>query len=160
MRLEQLTIDNLQLTIPELPEQKRKRFVLDYNLPKDFTEILVSDRERASYFESAVKLGQKENLSPKMVADLMVNRKMDLEYSEPAGLVRKILELTSVEYATQSATEIAIIEVIAENQKAVDDYKNGKGEVVGFLIGMVQKKLKGKGNPKTVRERLLESLQK
>lgn len=48
--------------------------------------------------------------------------------------------------------------VLMEEPKAVSDYKNGKGAVVGFLIGMVQKKLKGKGKTDVVREKLLEKL--
>lgn len=159
IRFAESQISNLKSQIPELPDQKRKRFVADYKLPNDFAEILVSDKARADYFEDAVKRGQGRTLSAKMVADLMINKKLDLEYPEPTGLVRRILELTSVEYATQSATEVAIIEVVAENAKAVIDYKNGKGEVVGFLIGMVQKKLQGKGNPQTVREELLKKIQ-
>jgi aspartyl-tRNA(Asn)/glutamyl-tRNA(Gln) amidotransferase subunit B len=159
MRFEELTIKNLQLTIPELPEQKKERFKTEYALPGDFIEILVSDKTRADYFETAVKLGQGQSLSARMIADLMINKKLDSEFSEPAGLVRKILELTNVEYAGTAQTEVAIIEVISENQKAVTDYKNGNGNVIGFLIGMVQKKLKGKGNIITVRESLLKSLQ-
>ena len=160
MRFGQEEILKIKEQIPELPDLKMKRFIKDYKLPNDFTDILVSDKTRADYFEDVVKLGKGQAFSAKTVADLMVNRKIDTEYPEPAGFVRRILELTSVEYATQSATEIAIIEVMAENQKAVQDYKNGKGEVVGFLIGMVQKKLQGKGNSNLVREMLLEGLQK
>jgi Asp-tRNA(Asn)/Glu-tRNA(Gln) amidotransferase B subunit len=47
-----------------------------------------------------------------------------------------------------------------ENEKAIKDYQAGNGQVVGFLIGMVQKKLEGKGNAQAVREKLLERLQK
>jgi aspartyl-tRNA(Asn)/glutamyl-tRNA(Gln) amidotransferase subunit B len=159
MRFTDKEISDLKSEIPELPQEKRKRFEEYYKLPRDFSEILVSDKNRADYFEEVVKLGQSRTLSAKAVADLMINKKLDLEFPEPAGLVRKILELTSVEYVGAAETAIAVIEVVAENQKAVNDYKNGKGEVVGFLIGMVQKKLKGKGNAQTVRKKLLERLQ-
>jgi aspartyl-tRNA(Asn)/glutamyl-tRNA(Gln) amidotransferase subunit B len=160
MRFSESQIVSLKSQISELPSQKRERFEENYKLPKDFAEILVSDNNRADYFEQVVKLGKEQVFSAKTIADLMVNKKLDTEFPEPAGFVRKILELTNIEYATQSETEIAIIEAIAENQKAMNDYKNGKGEVVGFLIGMVQKKLDGKGNPQIVRESLLNNLQK
>jgi aspartyl-tRNA(Asn)/glutamyl-tRNA(Gln) amidotransferase subunit B len=160
MRFEALTIKNLQLTIPELPEQKRERFKTEYALPDDFIEILVTDKARADYFEEVVALGEGKIFSAKTVADLMVNKKLDSGFPEPAGLVRKILELTNVEYAGISETEVAILEVISENQKAVTDYKNGNGNVIGFLIGMVQKKLKGKGNAQTVRELLISYINK
>jgi len=159
MRFSESQITDLRSQIPELPEEKRKRLEKEYQLPKDFTEILVSDKDRADYFEQAVKLGKGQTFSAKTIADLMVNKKMDANYPEPAGLIKKILELTNIEYATQSETEIAISGVMGENHKAVQDFQNGKGEVVGFLIGMVQKKLKGKGNTQMVREKLLEKLQ-
>ena len=95
-----------------------------------------------------------------MIADLMINKKLDSGFPEPAGLIRKAVELSQVTYAGQGETDVAIAEVLGENQKAVNDYKNGKGEVVGFLIGMVQKKLKGKGNPQMVTEHLRKELQK
>jgi len=158
MRFTEDEIFKIKNQITELPEQKRKRFEEDYKLPKDFTEILVSNKARADYFEQAVKLVKGEVFSAKTVADLMINKKLDSEFPEPAGFIKKIMEVTNVEYSGEQETEVAIIEVISENQKAVSDYKNGKGEVVGFLIGMVQKKLKGKGNPATLRGNLLTEL--
>jgi aspartyl-tRNA(Asn)/glutamyl-tRNA(Gln) amidotransferase subunit B len=160
MRFSEDEIEKLQNSLPELPKEKRERFVEKYKLPEDYTEILVSDIARSKYFEEALKLGQKENVSAKMIADLMINKRLDSEFPEPAGLVRKVLELSKVEYAGQGDTDVAIAEVLGENSKAVADYKNGKGEVVGYLIGMVQKKLKGRGNPQTVKGSLISKLQK
>lgn len=160
MRFDQLTINNLQLTIPELPQQKRERFEKEYKISKDFIEILVSDKSRADYFEVATRLGVEHGLSAKIVADLMINKKLDSEFSEPAGLVRKIVELTKVEYSSNDDVENAVKSVIIANEKAVNDYKEGNGNVIGYLIGMVQKNLQGKGNPQLVREKLLERIQK
>jgi aspartyl-tRNA(Asn)/glutamyl-tRNA(Gln) amidotransferase subunit B len=160
IELEQSLIDNLISIIPELPEQKRVRFLKDYNLTAEFADILISDKSRADYFEEVIKLGIEKSLAPKTIADLMINKKLDSEFPEPAGFVKKLLEVTNVSYASDSATEVAIIEVMSENQKAVTDYINGNGNVIGFLIGMVQKKLKGMGKPQAVREKLLEQLQK
>ncbi len=46
--------------------------------------------------------------------------------------------------------ENIVKQVIDENQKAVDDYKKGKEKVMGFLIGQVMKKTKGKVNSEVV----------
>lgn len=48
--------------------------------------------------------------------------------------------------------EIAAKEVIAENQKPVEDYKKGKKESLQFLVGLVMKKTRGKANPQVARE--------
>jgi len=155
MRFDQLTINNLQLTIPELPEQKRERFGKEYKISKEFSEILVSQPDRADYFETAAKL----NNNYKMITDLMINKKFDQQFPEPAGLVRKLVELTKVEYSSNDDVENSVKSVLMDNEKAVNDYKSGNGNVIGFLIGMVQKKLQGKGNTQSVREKLLERLQ-
>ena len=131
-----------------------------YSLPLDYSNILTEDVGRADYFEKAVELGSKENISPKLIADMMINKKLDLEFSEPGGLIRKIIEVTKIEYASEDATNEAIRKVLKENQKAVEDYKKGKGQVLGFLIGMVQKESKGKGDPKKIEQAILKLFRK
>ena len=49
--------------------------------------------------------------------------------------------------------------IIAENPKAVEDYKKGKDASLQFLVGQVMKESRGKANPKIVRgimEKLLK----
>jgi len=152
-------IAQIKSEIPELPKEKIERFQKEYGLSKNFAEILAGELSRPDYFEECVRLVKNNPIiTPKVVADLMVNKKLDAKFPEPAGLVKKIVELTSVEYASSDEVENAVKSVLMEEPKAVSDYKNGKGAVVGFLIGMVQKKLKGKGKTDVVREKLLEKL--
>lgn len=148
-------IENYKSQIPELPAQKRQRFEKEFGISKEFVEILVSDKYRADYFEEASKL----NTDYKLIADLMINKKLDNEYPEPAGLIKKIVELANVEYSSPDEVEVSVKSIINSNEKAVSDYKSGNGNVIGFLFGMVQKELKGKGNTQLVREKLLEELQ-
>ena len=42
--------------------------------------------------------------------------------------------------------------VLAANPKAVEDYKKGKTNVVGFLVGQCMRASKGQGNPNSLRE--------
>jgi aspartyl-tRNA(Asn)/glutamyl-tRNA(Gln) amidotransferase subunit B len=144
--------------LPELPKQKRERFEREYGMSSGFATILASDKVRADYFEEAVKLGSSSSLSAKTIADIMVNKKLDSQFPEPAGLVKKIIEIGSIEYSSNDDVENAVKSVLIENGKAVKDYQSGNGNVVGFLIGMVQKKLEGKGNPQIVREELTKKL--
>lgn len=151
-------IQKLKDSLPELPEEKRERFTKEFGLQKDFIEILVSDKDRANYYEELVKLSGESKVSAKTLADFMVNKKLDEKYPEPAGLVKYILEITNVEHSSGEDTERAVTEVLSENPKAVEDYKKGQVNVVGFLIGMVQKKLQGKGKIETVRDLLTQKL--
>ena len=51
-----------------------------------------------------------------------------------------------------------IDEVIAKNQKAVEDYKKGKKDSLKFLIGQVMAKTHGKANPQVVGQILQHKL--
>lgn len=159
MRFTNEEIQNLLQDIPELPKNKIKKFKEEYSLPEDFSAILAEDKKRANYFEEAVKEGQKHNLSSKLIADLMVNKKMDQNFSEPALLVEKIVEITKKDYLGEKETETAVQSILDENPKVVESYKQGKTQVVGFLIGQTQSKLKGKGDPKLISEILIKNLQ-
>ncbi len=151
-----IMIDELRImSKTELPQQKRDRFAEEYKLTIDYINILVSDLDRANYFEEAIKFAPD---LIKSTADLMINKNLDKEFPEPAGLVKKIYELTSVNYESGENTEKAVDQVIKDNPDIVISYKNGKGQVIGFLIGQVQKTLQGKGNPKLITAKLMESL--
>ncbi len=52
----------------------------------------------------------------------------------------------------------AIREAIAENPKAIDDYRAGKGGALNFLVGQVMKKTRGKADPGELNRLLTESL--
>ncbi len=47
-------IENLRGTIPELPWQKRKRLIKEYKIPVHMAEILVREKELASFWENTV----------------------------------------------------------------------------------------------------------
>jgi aspartyl-tRNA(Asn)/glutamyl-tRNA(Gln) amidotransferase subunit B len=53
-----------------------------------------------------------------------------------------------------SAIEGFAREVIAENVTQVEQFRSGKEAVVGFLVGQLMKKSKGKANPKLAGENL------
>jgi aspartyl-tRNA(Asn)/glutamyl-tRNA(Gln) amidotransferase subunit B len=48
-------IEEIRKTIPELPEQRRDRFIRQYGLPKYDAEVLTSSKELANYYEECVK---------------------------------------------------------------------------------------------------------
>lgn len=52
----------------------------------------------------------------------------------------------------QGAIEAAIDQVLAENQKMVDEYKSGKEKAFNALVGRVMRATKGKANPAQVNE--------
>lgn len=158
MRVGKKYIEILKNSIPDLPNKKREILIKKYNLPENYIEILVQEKKRVEYFEKAEKLGRKHKVNPKIVADLMVNKNFDEKYPEPGGLIRKIIEISKKSFAKDEAVKKIIEKTIKSEKKAVRDYMEGKDRVIGFLIGKVQKRLKGRGNPEQIRKILLERL--
>ena len=56
------------------------------------------------------------------------------------------------------AIEKVVDSVIAANPKAVSDYKAGKTNVIGWLMGQVMKSSHGRANPKQSTELLQQKL--
>ncbi len=51
-----------------------------------------------------------------------------------------------------------IAELVAANPKQVEQFRAGKGKVLGFFVGQVMKATQGKANPQTVNELLRKAL--
>ena len=78
------------------------------------------------------------------------------EDEAPKALVKKLgLEQVSDEGAILKLVE----ETIAENPQSVADYKAGKDKAIGFLVGQIMKKSRGKANPGMVTKMLKEKMQ-
>lgn len=57
-----------------------------------------------------------------------------------------------------SALEELVKSVIEANPKALEDYKNGKTNVMGYLVGQCMKASKGKGNPAILKDLMIKAL--
>jgi aspartyl-tRNA(Asn)/glutamyl-tRNA(Gln) amidotransferase subunit B len=55
LEFDQAYVDALKADLPELPDDKRARFIADYGLPPYDAGVLVMERESADYFEAVAK---------------------------------------------------------------------------------------------------------
>lgn len=58
-------VDEIKKSLPELPSQKRERFIKDFSIPEYDANILTSQKEIANYFEDMIKLFN----DPKMISN-------------------------------------------------------------------------------------------
>lgn len=56
MEINKVEIEEIKKEIPELPQEKFKRFMKEYNLPEYDASVLTSDREISVFYEKAVKV--------------------------------------------------------------------------------------------------------
>ena len=75
---------------------------------------------------------------------------------ESAETIMKREGLESI--SDEGALGKIIDEVIAANPKQVEQYKSGKQQVIGFLVGQVMKQSRGQADPGTVNKLLKEKL--
>ena len=50
--------------------------------------------------------------------------------------------------------------ILHDSPSLIDDYKNGKTRVVGFIVGQVMKKTSGKANPALTNKMVVEELKR
>ena len=75
------------------------------------------------------------------------------------GSPKAIVEKEGLAQSTDTGEiEKFVTDVLAANPKAVDDYKAGKTNIMGFLTGQVMKASRGKANPELVQSLLKEKL--
>ena len=86
-------------------------------------------------------------------------KKVLIKLFETDDPVDKIVEDLGLKQVSDEGAIAALVEqVLADNPKSVADYKGGKKNVIGFLVGQCMKASKGKGNPKMINQILAEKL--
>ena len=68
-------IEEIKNSMPELPENKKKRFMSQYNLSDYDTSILITDRELSEFFEEVLN---KKELNPKLTANWIITEMLAL----------------------------------------------------------------------------------
>ncbi len=73
LKLEQAWVDNIKATLPELPDDKKARFVACYGLSAYDAAVLSAERPSADYFEAVAK-GRDGKLSANWVINELLGR--------------------------------------------------------------------------------------
>jgi len=181
--------------LPELPLERRQRFMDAYELPEYDAEILTSERRLSDYFEQAVLAYRGDpkrvsnwlmneilrmlnergltadalRLTPTYLADIL--RLVDsgqINTSTGKSLVEKVeatgkspQQIVAEEGLAKVSDDAAIRavcqEVLSESPKEVEAYRAGKQTLMGWFVGQVMKKMRGKADP-TLARQILEEL--
>ena len=110
---------------------------------------------------TATGLGEMINLLEKGTISSKIAKTVFKEMIETGKAPAKIVEEKGlVQISDEGALVKIISEVIAANPQSVTDFKAGKTQAIGFLVGQVMKATKGKANPGLVNKMLQEELNK
>ena len=182
--------------LPELPLERRARFMQAYGLPEYDADILTGERNLSDYFEAAVQAygGDPKRVSNWLMNDLLrmlndTGRTADQLKVTPQYLaeILKLVDANTVNTSTgknllakvdqsgkaprtiveeeglaqvsdDSAIRAVVQEVLNESPKEVESYRAGKVTLMGWFVGQVMKKMRGKADPSLARGILEELL--
>ena len=191
-------IENTRKTLPELPDERRQRFISALGMPEYDAEVLTSSKDLADYFEAALEVyPQAKKLSNWMMTELMRELKgedsidiegcpitpqnlglllamidkgtisgkiakavfMDMLASgkDPETLVK---EKNLVQVSDEGELLAIVREIIAANPGQVAEYRAGKTKLMGYFVGQLMQKTKGRANPKLANQLLSQELGK
>ncbi|MFA7088124.1 MAG: Asp-tRNA(Asn)/Glu-tRNA(Gln) amidotransferase subunit GatB [Patescibacteria group bacterium] len=203
---------NIKSQLPEMPKEKKERFIKEYKFNSETAEILTGDKKLAAWTENVIselnawieangddqerqdrrlaktaanwitgELNKHLRANNHRISDLKITAEnfaemicmvyqnkinssagqkiLEIMYQTGADPEHIMLDLGLEQMDNEAELEKAVMNVINNNPDQVTQYRNGKTNVIQFLLGKVMADTKGKANPKIARE-ILEKLLK
>jgi len=189
-------IDEVRSGLPELPEERKRRFMEELQLPEYDAEILTSMKELADYFEEALALyDEPKKLSNWIMTELLREMKGAgpediaackvtpenlagllalIAKGEISGKIGKTVFVEMLESGKKAAEivkeknlgqmsdasdlEKIVQDIITASPQQVEQFKAGKTKVLGYFVGQLMQKTKGRANPKMANELFVKAL--
>ena len=182
-------LDQMRAHLPEMPAQKRERFIRQYAIAQEEAALMGAERDVAEYFEAVARVctspraaahwvatqllpALKERnqtpadtpVAPQRLADLLNMIERDEVNVSSAKEVfallfesdrtpAEIVEQQGLTQVTDTAALEAIVDgVLAANPSAIEDFRSGRKQAIGFLVGQAMRASRGKANPNLVRK--------
>ena len=180
-KIEEFKGENLKESLPELPWERRKRYIESLGLTEKISEVFTRDMERSQALDALAKItSNKEELklgANYIATDLDITKVAASSILETMRMIiegtlsstnakallkkiedkeedpRKIAEENNLIQESNVEKLKAVAEkVIKDNRDAVAEYKKGKLASLEFLIGQAMKVTKGNANPQVLKE--------
>ncbi len=193
LKISEEWIAEVEKTIPELPDDKKTRFVKQYGITDYDAGVLTESAELADYYEACCKKSANSAQIAHLISTelLAITKKTGQDFSvvkpEYVARVSELMDKGSIsikiakqlfpmmaetgddpdsiikkkglmQISDSSAIEKIVDSILEVNQENVTKFRAGKTKVLGFFVGEVMKKTRGKANPKIVNQILLKKL--
>jgi len=189
LRVDPELVEELRRKLPELPAEKKARFVKQFEIPAYDAGVLTSSRGVAEFFEQVVGIypfaKRVSNLlmidpTDEGISRIAPTQVADLLKAVDEGTISGTVARTIYEEMRGTGTDPAVIvktkglvqvsdadeltrivrQVLDDNPAEVERFLAGKTKLMGFFVGQVMKATKGKGNPAIVNKIVAEELKK
>ena len=126
IELDNKYIEKLKAELPELPYEKKQRYIKDFSLEKDSAEVIISTPKRVKFFESALD-GLKDKKLSNIVAKWFVGEYLKLANSVEVRsadfkpeYISQIVELVETKRITSSVAKEVLKESFNTGKAPVD----------------------------------------
>lgn len=109
-------------------------------------------KENLTDMVALIEKGAISNTAAKTVLDVIMQQDKN-----PAEIVK---EKGLAQLSDTGALGAIVDTILQNNAKAVEDFKGGKTNVVGFLVGQCMKASKGQGNPGILKDMIVSAIEK
>jgi aspartyl-tRNA(Asn)/glutamyl-tRNA(Gln) amidotransferase subunit B len=180
-------VEGIRRRLPELPRRRRERLLATQGLGAEQAKVLgdngdlayAFDRVRAKVPDVPVKTVANWVINEPSseirdevaaIADVvrlvhdgsisaLAGKEVLAEIRSSGRTAAEIVEERGLKQVSDASELGAVVdEVIAENPGPVEQFRGGKGGILGFLVGQVMKKTGGSANPKVAQDLLRERL--
>ena len=130
LSLDKELIEKIKRDLPELPDQKKERFIKDYSLSAYESNILVSEKEISDYFEEVVKTSDIKLAKNWIMGDFFASlNEKNISISESPVTAKKMAQLIdSISSGTISGrTAKEVFEVMKETGEEPNKIIESKG---------------------------------
>lgn len=189
LRVESALVEKMKSQLPELPAEKKARFVDQFGIPVYDAGVLTAERAVAEFYDSVCALYPHPKavsnllmidptaegigrITPQHVADLLsmvdnatisgtISRTV-YEEMRATGKDPKLIVQEKGLLQVSDADELTLIvrKVLDDSPAEVEKYLGGKTKLMGFFVGQAMKATKGKANPAVLNRVVGEELEK
>jgi len=147
LNLDKKLIESLKKNLPELPDQKKERFIKDYSLTTYEANVLVAEKETSDYFEEVVKTSDIKLAKNWIMGDLFASlNNKNISISQSPVTAKKMSQLIN---------SISTGVISGRTAKEVFEEMKETGEEPNKIIE--QKGLQQKSDPKEL-EKIIDKI--
>jgi aspartyl-tRNA(Asn)/glutamyl-tRNA(Gln) amidotransferase subunit B len=158
-------IEKIRLEVPELPEEIIDRWQSELGVDSKYSSLLIDSESTARILEEALLLVQETKYQPNDLANALANKKLSIELHKDNAhkisskqIIEEFLNMTAVDDVSDEEIIQAVKKIIADNQNAVDRYRSGQKQVLGFFIGQTLKEINKKVDTKKITNLIIKEL--
>ncbi|MFT5729427.1 MAG: aspartyl-tRNA(Asn)/glutamyl-tRNA(Gln) amidotransferase subunit B [Desulforhopalus sp.] len=142
-----------EVVVGDVQPKKASNWIMTELLRELKGEDITSCKVTPQQLASLLMMVEKNTISGKIAKTVFLDM---MESGKDAETIVK--EKNLVQVSDEGELMAIVAEIIAANPTQVDDFRNGKTKLMGFFVGQLMQKTKGKANPKMANDLFVKAL--